>query len=118
MNLCGACGEDFGSVSAFDRHRVGSHEMDASAEHPQGRRCLSTVELTERGFRRGRRGRWSRSRFLASAANAEKLECAAAVGGWDRAGTMTVGALRRSQRLTVVPHLDRRVAQQRSTVSG
>lgn len=118
MNLCRACGEDFGSLTTFDLHRVGSHEMDASAEHPEGRRCLSAVELTQCGFRRGRRGRWSRSRFLASAVNAAEPECPVAVSGWDRAGTMTVGALRRSQRLTVVPHLERCVARQRSTVSG
>jgi hypothetical protein len=51
MNLCRSCGEDFGSITAFDAHRVGSHEytsteglrMEPSKE--DGRRCLSVSEM-------------------------------------------------------------------------
>jgi hypothetical protein len=65
VNLCRACGEDFGSVAAFDAHRVGRHaytysegaRMDPVRE--DGRRCLSVEELHERGFVRNARGRWS-----------------------------------------------------------
>ncbi len=51
VNLCRTCNEDFGSVSAFDRHRVGTHEYTysegAKMDPPKddGRRCLSLSEL-------------------------------------------------------------------------
>jgi hypothetical protein len=50
MNLCRSCEQDFGSVSAFDAHRVGKHSEE--------RRCLHEAELVERGFHRDSRGRW------------------------------------------------------------
>ncbi len=64
MNQCGACGEDFGSVNLFDRHRVGKHaylyseglKMDPPLE--DGRRCLSVKEMLQRGWSVGKRGRW------------------------------------------------------------
>jgi hypothetical protein len=64
MNLCGGCREDFGSVSAFDRHRVGKHaftfsegfRMDPPRE--DGRRCLDTGELEQAGWHRDSRSRW------------------------------------------------------------
>lgn len=64
MNVCNSCGEDFGSVGAFNRHRVGKHEytfaeglrMDPVRE--DGRRCLATSEMTENGWNRDSRGRW------------------------------------------------------------
>ena len=51
MNLCTSCKTDFGSVTAFDAHRVGVHEytfneglyMDPPRE--DGRRCLGEDEL-------------------------------------------------------------------------
>jgi hypothetical protein len=66
MNLCRACDEDFGSVSAFDGHRTGTHEyalaegfrMDPPRE--DGRRCLYADELEAAGWHRDSRGRWRR----------------------------------------------------------
>ena len=63
MNLC-RCGLDFGSVSAFDRHRVGKHaftfseglEMDPPCE--DGRRCLDVDEMAAAGMELDPRGRW------------------------------------------------------------
>jgi hypothetical protein len=57
-NLCRACGgTDFASVSAFDRHRTGDHELDWS-EHENGRRCRDTEEMLEAGLELDPRGRW------------------------------------------------------------
>ena len=66
MNLCRSCGQDFGSVSAFDAHRVGKHEYLWDEEHPDGRRCLSVFEMarSKRGFVRNERGSWSLARDL------------------------------------------------------
>ena len=82
-NYCKACGTDFGSVAAFDSHRVGVHDYTYSEgllriparEH--GRRCRSareigTVKLTDpstgavRGplFARNKAGRWSLAQDL------------------------------------------------------
>jgi len=58
MNECSACGQDFGSLSAFDAHRVGRFDHPWSPAHPDGRRCLSSIELHERGLRQDIRGRW------------------------------------------------------------
>jgi hypothetical protein len=58
MNLCRTCGQDFGSLGAFDSHRVGSYAVDFSLEHPEGRRCLDVDELEALGWRRDRWGRW------------------------------------------------------------
>lgn len=52
MNLCRSCGQDFGSLEAFDAHRVGPHDGD--------RRCLTLDEMTADGrFERNRYGRWT-----------------------------------------------------------
>jgi hypothetical protein len=59
MNLCTACGEDFASVSLFDAHRVGKHAYLYDQAHPDGRRCLGTAEMNERGWTKNRWGRWS-----------------------------------------------------------
>ena len=64
MNLCRSCGLDFGSVSAFDRHRVGKHaftyaeglELDPPRE--DGRRCLDEDEMLAVGMELDARGRW------------------------------------------------------------
>ena len=61
MNLCRVCDEDFGSRSAFDKHRVGRHEYLFSIHDPSrfdGRRCLSVLELKAMGWNRDRHGRW------------------------------------------------------------
>lgn len=70
MNVCVPCGKDFGSVSAFDAHRVGTHaytysegvKMEPMRE--DGRRCLSRAELVESGFVQNTHGRWSLSTLL------------------------------------------------------
>lgn len=65
LNGCSDCRRDFASVSAFDRHHVGSHEytytqglrLDPPAE--DGRRCLlDEAELLEAGMELDPRGRW------------------------------------------------------------
>jgi hypothetical protein len=67
---CRACGEVFGGLDAFDTHRVGTHQYTSTeglAMNPpreDGRRCLSTWEMEERGFGKTARGRWSISRRL------------------------------------------------------
>lgn len=62
MNLCRSCNEDFSSVEAFDRHRVGVHEYTflegLEQGREDGRRCLSIEELEEIGFEVNDRGRW------------------------------------------------------------
>jgi hypothetical protein len=85
MNLCRACGKDFASVAAFDRHRVGVHAytfrqgllLDPPAE--DGRRCLDVDEVRAAGMEPDARGRWclvakaedARSRFSAVTGMAE-----------------------------------------------
>lgn len=54
---CCACGDYFGSVDVFDRHRVGEHGVN--------RRCLSADEMTALGWARNERGFWIRSRLEA-----------------------------------------------------
>jgi hypothetical protein len=51
MYECSPCGEDFASLAAFDRHRVGRHM-------PLERRCLSVQEMSDVGLVRNDRGRW------------------------------------------------------------
>jgi hypothetical protein len=67
VNLCTRCGEDFGSVSAFDAHRLGRFIQRGSAEYTgpiaswspeKGRRCLTVEELFKSGWARDSRGRW------------------------------------------------------------
>ena len=57
-NFCASCGEDFASVRAFDRHRVGSHEVVWSLENEHGRRCLDAGEMRAAGMAPCGRGRW------------------------------------------------------------
>jgi hypothetical protein len=66
VNVCGACGLDFGSVRAFDAHRVGVHAytypegLRMTPPRDNGRRCLTSDELSALpGFARNARGRWS-----------------------------------------------------------
>ncbi len=58
LNECGGCGEDFTSVSLFDRHRVGVHEYEFDLDHEDGRRCLHPHELRDKGFEQDDNGRW------------------------------------------------------------
>jgi hypothetical protein len=81
MNLCRDCGEDFGSVSAFDAHRVGGHEHAFSAKHPTGRRCLSFDELRRLGWTQDGRNRWRRPSEGAPWARSETQVTALAARG-------------------------------------
>jgi hypothetical protein len=81
VNLCTSCNQDFSSVAAFDRHRIGKHEytcaeglkMEAPCE--DGRRCMTAEEITAAGMELNPRGRWYdveaaervRERFAAAA---------------------------------------------------
>jgi len=47
--LCRGCGEYFNSVKSFDRHRI---------DYPDGRRCLSSDEMHQRGMTLNRQGFW------------------------------------------------------------
>ena len=64
MNLCSSCGSDFGSVHAFDSHRVGKHThtylegLDMSPSREDGRRCLDGGEMEDVGWARDQHGRW------------------------------------------------------------
>jgi hypothetical protein len=58
LNGCTSCGYDFSGVTTFDTHRVGRHEHLASAEHPDGRRCLTEDEMKAKGMRQDKFGRW------------------------------------------------------------
>jgi hypothetical protein len=64
MNLCRSCEQDFSSVRAFDKHRVGVHAFTYSEglaldpPREDGRRCLRTDELEDAGFRLTASGRW------------------------------------------------------------
>jgi hypothetical protein len=51
---CVECGDYFGNVVGFDRHRVG--------DYGAGRRCLTAKELGCRGWVRNERGFWLRPR--------------------------------------------------------
>lgn len=54
-NLCTECGEDFGSVNAFDRHRRGS---------PDERYCLSLSQFAKHDLVKNKRGVWSIGKSL------------------------------------------------------
>jgi hypothetical protein len=64
MNGCRACGLDFASVSAFDRHRTGTHEytfpqgLERDAPVGDGRKCMDESELRVVGMEVDARGRW------------------------------------------------------------
>ena len=73
MNECTTCGEIFGSIGAFDAHRIGSYLQKGRPEYvgsledwtpSKGRRCLTVAELVERGFETNAFGAWSFSRDL------------------------------------------------------
>lgn len=79
MNYCRSCETDFGSVSAFDTHRVGKHEYTLSEGLKQdppredGRRCLEAREIERLDardgtpmFERNSRGVWSLARTIKS----------------------------------------------------
>ena len=55
---CPACGDYFGSVVVFDRHRVGN--FGRPGEIVNTRRCLAPAEMEARGWVRNQRGFWIR----------------------------------------------------------
>lgn len=97
MNLCRACGLDFGSGSAFDAHRTGTHEYVFSPDRPEGRRCLAADELRDNGWSRDRRGRWRRPRQGAPWTNQVRTQKP------ERGGARGSGRLRRATPPTPVP---------------
>jgi hypothetical protein len=80
-NGCSDCGQDFASISAFDRHRVGvhghTHAQGLKLDPPRedGRRCMDAVEMTEAGMELDQRGRW---RIAADAERARRAFARAA----------------------------------------
>jgi hypothetical protein len=57
---CSACGLYFTGTREFDRHRTGPYAKQG--EWHGKRRCLSLLELQERGWRMNDRGFWMQSR--------------------------------------------------------
>ena len=47
---CTACGKLFGSVTGFDKHRIGKYTI------PDTRRCLKEKELKEKGLTKNDKG--------------------------------------------------------------
>lgn len=68
-NLCRCCDKDFASVTAFDRHRTGDHELDYP-EWEDGRRCRDEQEMIEARMERDGSGRW---RITLTEADLERL---------------------------------------------
>ena len=75
LNLCTACGHDFGGITLFDRHRVGEYPQTGPADYRDrltlglvpkdedwkpafGRRCLDTEEMLAKGWHQDPKGRW------------------------------------------------------------
>ena len=64
-NFCRGCSQDFASVSAFDRHRIGTYKythdegLRRDPIREDGRRCLDADEMPEAGMAPDVRGRWT-----------------------------------------------------------
>jgi hypothetical protein len=73
VNLCPGCRQDFSSVSAFDRHRVGRHAygylegLRMESPREDGRRCLDEGEMRSAGMALDLRGRWCITRDVEQA---------------------------------------------------
>jgi hypothetical protein len=79
MNLCTECGEEFGSLAAFDAHRYGTFE-------PLNRACMTAQELhCSPRFGRNSRGRWSLATSLAWGQKHKQYEAETAAGDDDLA---------------------------------
>jgi hypothetical protein len=74
MNACGSCGLDFGSLRAFDSHRVGKHAYDQSDALRDERRCFTADEMRRAGFAQNSRERWSLQRDLVRASERHPIE--------------------------------------------
>ena len=44
-------------MTAFDRHRIGDHQLNFP-EHETGRRCMDIDEMVDAGLEQDGRGRW------------------------------------------------------------
>lgn len=81
MNPCTSCGEDFGSLVAFDDHRVGKHAYTYSEgahfDPPvdDGRRCLTVEEMEGQGFVRNAYGRWTKENTLGRSRRLSERTC-------------------------------------------
>ena len=74
-NKCGGCGETFGSLGAFDMHRVGSYggpiykksstgKSDIVVGHTKpDRRCLTIAEIEALGMTKNAKGWWIANAF-------------------------------------------------------
>lgn len=51
ISTCTACGEIFHSVTAFDKHRIGTFE-------PNTRHCMTTDEMIDAGLDIDKKGHW------------------------------------------------------------
>jgi hypothetical protein len=58
VNLCASCNQNFGSLTAFDRHRIGRYAHAHSEQHPDGRRCLNEDEMHTAGLHQDANGSW------------------------------------------------------------
>ena len=69
-HFCAACGNDFNSLHAFDKHRVGSYGtaiLDAKDRtigytRPE-RRCMTIDEMIAAKMQRNQYGRWTGEAF-------------------------------------------------------
>jgi len=53
---CSVCGQGFGGVTLFDKHRVGDHGVrDGTANR---RRCLTAREMAAKGWHQDGKGLW------------------------------------------------------------
>ena len=55
--VCTNCGHRFRSLSAFDFHRTGSYT--STLWEQARRRCLTPVEMTQRGMRKNEHDTWT-----------------------------------------------------------
>ena len=85
ISKCGACGNVFRSVYAFDLHRVGSfgdaiyRDGDGKKKSPVGytkpsRRCLSEEEMLEKGMSQNDQGQWISSVYDPNIRHAEDAD--------------------------------------------
>ena len=78
-NYCCSCGRDFASISAFDKHRTGTHQytwregLELDPPREDGRRCLDITEMHEADMALDSSGRWHIRRSAAEQARLATL---------------------------------------------
>lgn len=103
MNYCTACKQDFGSVSGFDAHRVGKHaytysegiQMEPMRE--DGRRCLTSTEMAEKGWNLDSHHRWRLPSDEKALARLGKLRSAAPTGSKAHPRSESVAAVPKAE---------------------